>query len=99
MDLMITDDEEILCMTWVDLNIVQYMITMHTIDEMKEMTYKSSERRHGIFKSALSKSAKDEAKLSFLISIVEYNTHMRRSDGNAQQRSYYSSSQVNDSRY
>ncbi len=72
---------------------------MHTIDEMKEMTYKSFERRHEIFKSALSKSAKDEEKLSFSISIVEYNTHIRESDENAQQRSYYSSSRVIDSRY
>jgi hypothetical protein len=72
---------------------------MHTIDEMKEVTYKSSERRHEIFKSAFSKSAKDEEKLSFSISIVEYNTHMRKSDENAQQRSYYSSSHVKNSRY
>ncbi len=72
---------------------------MHTINEMKEMTYKSSEKRHEIFKSALSKSAKNEAKLSFLISIVEYNTHMKKSDENAQQRLYYSSFQINDNRY
>jgi hypothetical protein len=84
-----------LCMTWIDLNIVQYMITMHTIDKMKEMTYKNSERRHEIFKSALSK----DEKLSFSTSIVEYNTHMRGSDENAQQRSYYSSSQILNSRY
>ncbi len=72
---------------------------MHTIDEMKEMTYKNSERRHEIFKAALSKSAKDEEKLSFSTSIVEYNTHMRESDENAQQRSYYLSSHVTNNRY
>jgi hypothetical protein len=66
---------------------------MHTINEMKEMTYKNSKRRHEIFKSA-----KDE-KLSFSISIVEYNIHMKELDENAQQKSYYSSSQILNSRY
>jgi hypothetical protein len=72
---------------------------MHTIDEMKEMTYKNSKRRHEIFKSTFSKSAKDDEKLSFSISIIEYNTHMKRSDENAQQRSYYSSSHFANNRY
>jgi hypothetical protein len=102
MDLMITersqkmniDEEDILCMTWVDLNIVQYMIIMHTIDEMKKITLKNSERRHGILESV-----KIDEKLPFSISIVEYNTHMSGSDGNAQQRSYYTSSHCLDSRY
>jgi hypothetical protein len=59
---------------------------MHTIDEMKEMTLKNSERRHEILESA-----KSDEKLSFSTAIVEYNTHMSESDENAQQRSYYSS--------
>ncbi len=28
----------VICMAWVDLNTVQYMTTMHTIEEMKEIT-------------------------------------------------------------
>jgi dolichyl-phosphate-mannose--protein O-mannosyl transferase len=71
---------------------------MHTIDEMKDVTYKNFERRHEISQSAISKSAKDEKKLSFSISIVEYNTHMNESNENAQQKSYYSSHRF-DSRY
>jgi hypothetical protein len=92
MSLMITDDENILCMTWVDLNTIQYMITMHIINEMMKITYKSLERRHEIFKKS------DDEMISFSISIVEYNTHMNESDENAQQRSYYSSHRL-DVRY
>ncbi len=32
------EDGDVLCMTWVDLNIVQYMIIMHIIDEMRDIT-------------------------------------------------------------
>ncbi len=73
-------------MAWVDLNTVQYMTTMHTIDEMKEITLERFERCHEIVKSA-----KNRKQILFSISIVEYNTDMSGSDGNAQQRSYYSS--------
>jgi hypothetical protein len=72
------------------------MIIMHIIDEMMKITYKSSEKRHEIFKS--SKNSENSEKLSFSISIVEYNTHMSESDENAQQRSYYSAYR-SDSRY
>jgi hypothetical protein len=57
----------IICVAWVDLNTVQYMTTMHTIDEMKEITLERSERCHEIFKSA-----KTENRLPFSIPIVEY---------------------------
>ncbi len=43
------DKENILCMIWVNLNIVQFMIIMHTIDDLKKMTYKNVEKRHEIF--------------------------------------------------
>jgi glutamyl-tRNA reductase len=75
---------------------------MHTIDDLKKMTYKNAERRHGIFNAVNRNSAIliDETwKISFSISIVEYNTHMRGSDENAQQRAYYSSHNRLDSRY
>ncbi len=87
------EKENVLCMIWVDLNIVQYMITMHIIEEMRDITWKNLERRHEI-----SKSVKSTEKLSFSTSIVEYNTYMSESDENAQQRSYYSSHR-SDSRY
>ncbi len=59
---------------------------MHTINEMKEMTFKNSKKRHEILESA-----KSDEKLSFSIAIVEYNIYMNESDENAQQKSYYSS--------
>jgi hypothetical protein len=40
------------------------------------MTYKNSERRHEIFKSALLKLAKDDEKLLFSTLIVKYNTYI-----------------------
>ncbi len=80
------DDENVLCMTWMNLNIVQYMIIIHIIDEMKKMTYKDAKRRNNILKSIVC-----DEKISFSISIVEYNRHMNESDENAQQRAYYSS--------
>jgi hypothetical protein len=73
---------------------------MHTIDDLKKMTYKNAERRHEIFNVVNPAILIDETlKISFSISIVEYNTHMRRSDENAQQRAYYSSHDRLDSRY
>ncbi len=70
------------------------MIIMHIINETKKIIYKNLEKRHEILESV-----KVDEKLSFLISIVEYNTHMSESDENVQQRSYYSSSHCLDSRY
>jgi hypothetical protein len=84
-------------MTWVNLNIVQYMIIIHTIDEMKEIIYNDSKRRHEVLKSVIC-IIDEESKLSFSISIVEYNHYMRDSNKNAQQRSYYSCQRSN-SRY
>ncbi len=78
-------NENVLCMIWIDLNIVQYMIIMHIIDEMKQITYKNSEKRHEILKSS-----ENSKKLSFFTSIVEYNTYIRESDENAQKKLYYS---------
>ncbi len=75
------NDENVLCMTWMNLNIVQYMIIIHIIDEMKKMTYKNAKRRNDISKSVLC-----DEKISFSISIVEYNRHMNESNENAQQR-------------
>jgi hypothetical protein len=80
------DDENVLCMTWMNLNIVQYMIIIHIIDEIKKMTYKNAKRRNEIFKSIVC-----DEKISFSTLIVEYNRHMTESDENAQQRAYYSS--------
>lgn len=87
------DDGDVFCMAWVDLNTVQYMTTTHTIDEMKTVVYKDAKRRNGIPKSAIC-----DEKIPFPAPIIEYNRHMGGSDGNAQQRSYYSS-QCPDSRY
>jgi hypothetical protein len=61
------------------------MIIMHIIDEMKQITYKNSEKRHEILKSS-----ENSKKLSFFTSIVEYNTYIRESDENAQKKLYYS---------
>jgi hypothetical protein len=80
------DEENILCMIWMNLNIVQFMIIMHTIYDLKKMTYKNAEKRHEIFNVVNRNSAIliDETwKISFSISIVEYNIHMRESDENA----------------
>jgi hypothetical protein len=94
------DEGDVLCMTWVDLNTVQFMTTMHTIDDLKKVTYKNAERRHGIFNAANPAILIDETlKIPFPTPIVEYNTHMRGSDGNAQQRAYYSPHDRLDSRY
>ncbi len=60
------------------------MINIHTIDEMKKMTYKDAKRRNEIFKSVVC-----DEKISFPASIVEYNRHISESDENAQQRAYY----------
>jgi hypothetical protein len=87
------DDGDVLCMAWVDLNTVQYMTTMHTIDEMQTLIYKDAKRRNGVPKSVVS-----DEKIPFPAPIVEYNHYMGGSDGNAQQRSYYSSHRA-DSRY
>jgi carbonic anhydrase len=45
--------EGVLCMAWVDLNTVQYMTTIHTIDEMKDIIYNDSKRRQGVPKSVI----------------------------------------------
>ena len=46
-------NDDILCMTWVDLNTVQLMTIIHIINEMKSEIYKSHQRRRGIFKSVI----------------------------------------------
>jgi hypothetical protein len=66
------DDENVLCMIWVNLNIVQYMITTHTIDEMQKMIFHDAKRRNEMLKSIIL-----DEKLSFSISIVEYNRYIR----------------------
>ena len=76
-------------MAWVDLNTVQYMTTVHTPDEMKVSIWKNAKRRHGISKTAIS-HVDGVPKLPFPAPIVEYNSHLGGSDGNAQQRAYYS---------
>jgi hypothetical protein len=81
------DDEDVLCMTWMNNNIVQYMIIIHIVDEMKKMIYRDAKCRNEVFKSVIC-----DEKLSFSTSIVEYNQHMSESNENAQQRAYYSSS-------
>ena len=91
------EKNDVLCMIWVDMNIAQYIIIIHTIDEMKTTMYKNFERQHDISKSTIC-LIDDSVKLPFSIPIVEYNTHMKRSDGNAQQKSYYSSHRF-DNRY
>jgi hypothetical protein len=82
------EEGDILCMAWVDLNIVQFMTIIHTVDDLKAVSYKNIRRRHGI--PSNSGVVIDEVtKLSFPEPIVDYNQHMGGSDGNAQQRSYY----------
>ena len=84
----IVEEGDILCIAWVDLNTVQFITTVHTIEDMERAFYKNARRRHRI--PANSKVIVDEEeKLSFPKPIVEYNQHMGGSDGNAQQRSYY----------
>jgi hypothetical protein len=86
------EEGDILCMVWVDLNIVQFMIIIHTVKDLETDSYKNPRRRHGIsINSTVIVGEKEEEKISFPLPIVEYNQHMGGSDGNAQQRSYYSS--------
>ena len=92
------DDGDILYMAWVDLNTVQYMTTCHIFAEMKTIIYKDEKCRHVIPKTSVVFDENETPKLSFPMPIVEYNTYMGGSDGNAQQRSYYSSHRAN-SRY
>ncbi len=80
------NDENVLRMIWINLNIVQYMIIVYTINKIKTMIYFNVKRRNEIFKSMIC-----DEKLSFSTSIVEYNRHMNESNENAQQRTYYSS--------
>lgn len=87
------DDGNVLCMAWVDLNTVQYMTTTHTIDEIKTVIWKDEKRRHGVSKSVIA-----DEKIPFPAPIIEYNRYMGGSDGNAQQRSYYTPHRP-DSRY
>jgi hypothetical protein len=62
------DDENVLCMTWKINNIVQYMIIIYIIDEMKKIIYKNVKYRNEMFELMIC-----DEKLSFSISIVEYN--------------------------
>ncbi len=87
------DDEDVLCMTWINNNIVQYMIIIYTVEKMKKMIYKNAKCRNEMLKSMIY-----DEKLSFSISIVEYNQHINESNENAQQRAYYLSHRF-DSRY
>jgi hypothetical protein len=48
------DDEDVLCMAWVDLNTVQYMTTVHSIDEMKTIIFNDAKRRKEVLKSVVS---------------------------------------------
>lgn len=64
---------------------------------METNIYKDAKRRRGVPQSAFCE-AKEGPQLSFPAPIVEYNAHMGGSDGNAQQRSYYSAHRP-DNRY
>lgn len=86
----IIEDGNILAMAWVDLKTVQLMTTIHTVEEMKTDFYKNARRRHEIPTNSTVTVEEEEEKLPFPLPIVEYNQHMGGSDGNAQQRSYYS---------
>lgn len=67
------------------------MTIIHTIQNLKTDSYKNARRRHEILtNSTVIVRKKEKEKISFSFSIVRYNQHMRRSDKNAQQRSYYS---------
>ena len=79
---------DVLCMVWIDMNTVQYMTTMHSIDKIKSVELKPAERRHDIPESANQRDENGIAKLSLPIVINKYNNHMGGSDGNAQRRSY-----------
>ncbi len=86
----IIDDENIFCMIWVNLNIMQFMIIVYIMNQMKTIVYKKTNRRKKVSKSIIC-----DEKLSFSISIVEYNRHMSESNENVQQRAYYSSHRLN----
>ena len=65
------------------------MTTVHIEKEMQLPVFKNAKRRRRISTTAIFQI--DEVKkLSFPTPVVNYNTHMRGSDGNAQQRAYYS---------
>jgi hypothetical protein len=68
------DDRDVLCMAWVNLNTVQYMTTMHTIDEMQMLIFKDAKRLNRVPKSVVS-----DEKIPFPTPIVEYNHYMRGS--------------------
>ena len=84
----IIEEENMLCMAWVDLNTMQFMTINYSVDEMKETVLTNAKCRHGISNSIIIK--KENLKLLFSAPIVEYNMHIGGSDGNAQQKIYYS---------
>jgi hypothetical protein len=87
----IIEDGDILVMTWVDLNIVQLMTLIHTVEDLRTNSYKNPRRCHEISTNSIVIVRKnEEEKFPFFISIVKYNQHMSKSNENAQKRPYYS---------
>ena len=82
------DETNIFCMKWVDLNTVQYMTRMHTIEEIKVNVLQNAKRRRGVSTSFII-HVDEVSNLFFSALIVEYNFHRKKSDDNAQQQTYY----------
>lgn len=76
-------------MTQMNLNIIKYMITTHTVDDIKINVLKNVKRQCKISTSTII-YVDEVSKFSFSTFIVKYNSHMRELDENAQQRVYYS---------
>ena len=98
--------DDVLCMSWVDNTSVQLMTTAHTIDDVsKQKHYLDVRKRHGITDNSATSIPNDLATsipdqppvgLAIPIPIRDYNLHMGGSDGNAQQRSYYTINRKSD---
>ena len=83
--LIITIDNEILCLGWQDNNTVLMISTAHTAAQAASSELRSVQRRYGIpEKSAISMRDAGQKGLKFPIPIVNYNKHMGGSDGCAQ---------------
>lgn len=93
-----TVQDEVLCLSWQDNNTVLFMTTAHSEEEARSWLPKDIKKRHGI-PSNSGRVMDGKQALPFPKTVCDYNTNMGGSDGNAQQRAYYTAEARNDRRY
>ena len=95
----------VLCLSWVDNNPVQFMTTSHLVEDLSKIHYIHVRQQNSIPESSivliyLSLIAAHSTFLPFRLPVPapihDYNLYMGGSDGNAQQRAYYSSNRRSD---